>query len=79
MARFRQQRYHHHMSFLRGLHEPTSNLCRRGEVWPRGIVYPHIGFFLAQGAPLGLLVTHAYKDNVWPVWQWLVYERGQTN
>ena len=52
----------------------VSNLCRR-EVWPRGIVYPLIGFFLAQGAPLGLLVTHAYEDSVWPVCQqWLMYE-----
>ncbi|EDR13563.1 uncharacterized protein LACBIDRAFT_308624 [Laccaria bicolor S238N-H82] len=56
------------------INELGSNLCRRGEVWPRGIVYPLIGFFLAQGAPFGLLVAHAYEDNVWPVWPWLVYE-----
>ncbi|KIJ97562.1 hypothetical protein K443DRAFT_105471 [Laccaria amethystina LaAM-08-1] len=52
----------------------VSNLCRRGEVWPRGIVYPLIGFFLAQGVPLGLLVIRASEDNAWPVWQWLVDE-----
>ena len=56
------------------MHKLVSNLCRRREVWPRGIVYPLIGFLLVQEAPLGLLVTHAYEDGVWPVWQWLVDE-----
>lgn len=45
-----------------------------GVVWPRACVYPLVGFMLAQGAPLGLIVTRAYEDRVWPSMAWLWQE-----
>ena len=46
------------------------------EEWRRSICYPIAGFFLAQGAPVGLLIMRAWEDSMWPSVTWLAAEMG---
>ncbi|HET6346985.1 MAG TPA: GGDEF domain-containing protein, partial [Myxococcota bacterium] len=40
----------------------------------RSALYPLVGFLLAQGAPLGMLVTRAWEQGAWPTATWLLGE-----
>lgn len=51
------------------LRHTAKNLRHKLRACPRRLLYPWVGTMLAQGAPLGLLLTRAYEDqsstNVW--------------
>lgn len=48
----------------------SERVWRRARTRPRRLVYPMLGLILALGAPLGLLVTRAFEDDIdraWPL------------
>jgi diguanylate cyclase (GGDEF)-like protein len=47
---------------------------RTAREWQRSALYPLVGFLLAQGAPLGMLVTRAWEQRAWPTVTWLLGE-----
>ncbi len=53
---------------------PRAAWARRLGGWPKQFLFPSLGLVLAQGAPVGLLLTRCLIDGAWPYCAWLGQE-----